>query len=159
MSNADLHLSATMRGKIEQWEGCPPTVYHGGADRPGLLSGGFGHTGPEVDALGLGAPVSRELADKWFQQDAYKFEAGVKDEIMDYPTTQGQFDALFSLAYNVGLGNERKSTVLREHCAGNYQAAADAFQMWDKANGVDNDGLLARRQEEAQVYFDASPGV
>ena len=41
--------------------------------------------------------------------------------------------------------------------AGEYDAAADAFAMWDKAGGREVQALADRRDEEAQVYADASP--
>lgn len=152
-------ISPRCEAAIKTFEGCPPAVYHGGADRPGLLSGGFGHTGADVQAMGLGAPVSKELADTWFDRDKLFFIQGVLKEVGDAPTTQGQGDALTSLAYNIGLGHEATSTALREHIAGNYQAAADAFLLWNKANGIENGGLESRREVEAQWYIDDSPGV
>ena len=49
------------------------------------------------------------------------------------------------------------STVLRQHRAGNYTAAADAFLMWDKdhCDGqlVTVPGLLRRRQLERGFYL------
>src|SRR6202035_3888215 len=64
-------------------------------------------------------------------------------------TVPHQFDALVSLCFNIGAGGFHSSTVLRQHRAGNYAAAADAFLMWDKDHHdgvlVANPGLLRRR--------------
>lgn len=150
-----MRTSAAMRQLIEGWEGCPSVTYHGGADRPGLVSGGYGHTGPDVGPVGT--PVSKAQADAWLEADLAKFEAGVMAEIGSHPTTQGQLDALVSLAYNVGLGNEQHSTALAMHIAGEWQKAADAFLRLDHANGVENVSLNHRRAAEAQIYLDASP--
>jgi lysozyme len=57
------------------------------------------------------------------------------------------------LAFNIGLSNFVNSKVLREHNAGNHQAAADAFLMWDKAGGRVFDGLSRRRQSERDLYL------
>jgi len=43
--------------------------------------------------------------------------------------------ALVSFAYNAGLGGLKKSSVLRNHNAGNKDAAARAFNLWTKAGG------------------------
>jgi len=64
---------------------------------------------------------------------------------------------MVSLCYNIGAGAFAGSTVLREHCAGAYQAAADAFLMWNKAtiDGVLKEvaGLTRRRQAERTLYL------
>ncbi|MGM2623055.1 glycoside hydrolase family protein, partial [Bacillus cereus group sp. Bce039] len=52
-----------------------------------------------------------------------------------------------------------RSTVLRQHNAGNRQAAARAFGLWNKARNPRTgplevlDGLTARRQREAAMYL------
>ena len=38
-----------------------------------------------------------------------------------------------SLAYNIGLEGLKKSTALRKHNEGDYDAAARAFGLWNKA--------------------------
>ena len=149
-----MQTSDQMRKMIEGWEGCVLHAYHGGADRPGLLTIGYGHCGPDVTP---GRVLTQAEADTILSHDLYKFELGVTHEVGSAPTTQGQFDALVSLAFNIGLGAEQASTVLRKHLARDYQAAADAFLLWDKANGDENDSLERRREGEAQVYLDASP--
>lgn len=71
--------------------------------------------------------------------------------------TQSQFDALVSLVYNVGEGAFAKSTILREHNAGNFQAAAKAFMLYNKARvgGVLQpvDALTKRRARESTLYL------
>ncbi|MGE3771265.1 MAG: lysozyme [Bdellovibrionales bacterium] len=48
------------------------------------------------------------------------------------PMTQNQFDALVSLTYNIGEGNFASSSVLKFLNRGDYNAAANAFLLWDK---------------------------
>jgi lysozyme len=64
-----------------------------------------------------------------------------------------QLAALVSFAYNVGVGNLKKSSVLRNHNKGDFQAAARAYSLWNKAGGVVLDGLTRRRAEEAALYL------
>ena len=71
--------------------------------------------------------------------------------------TQNQFDALVSLVYNIGESAFSRSTVLRMHNAGDFDSAAKAFEMWNKAkvSGVLRviSGLVKRRYREARMYL------
>lgn len=77
--------------------------------------------------------------------------------------TQGQFDAMISLSYNIGLYAFQTSTVLRQHNAGNFRDAAAAFLMWNKVtiNGVltYSEGLNNRRQREKALYLSSPVAV
>lgn len=113
---------------------------------------GWGDTGPDVKE---GLTITQEEADERFANRlAREFEPGVEDRTNG--ATQAQFDAMVSLAYNIGLGNFRTSTVLRKHNAGDFQGAADAFPMWNKAGGRVMKGLQRRRAAERQVYLGAT---
>lgn len=79
------------------------------------------------------------------------------------PTTQNQFDAMQSLAFNIGLGNPfhkpkpiagfRTSSVLKFHKVGKFNRAADSFLLWDRDNGREVQGLLNRREIERGIYL------
>lgn len=62
---------------------------------------------------------------------------------------QNQFNALVSLAYNIGITGFKNSTVLRKVNANpNDKTIADAFMMWTK-----NPELIGRRKSEVNQYF------
>jgi lysozyme len=67
---------------------------------------------------------------------------------------QNQFNALVSLAYNIGVSAFSKSTVLRlvnnNPSDGNI---AKAFLMWNKQAGKELPGLTKRRIKESSIYF------
>lgn len=150
MSN--LSTSAAGRAYIIEKEGKRNRAYQ---DTRGIWTIGIGETG---EGIGPGVIWTDEEVDQNFANRlADEFEPAVNDMVGDAPTTQGQFDALVSLAYNIGVNGLKHSTVIREHIAGNYQAAADAFLMWDKSGGRVLEPLTRRREEEAQTYLDASP--
>lgn len=67
--------------------------------------------------------------------------------------TQGQFDALVDLAYNIGCANFRTSTLLRKLNEGNYGAAAGQFERWNQGGGVVLPGLVKRRAAEAALFM------
>jgi lysozyme len=110
---------------------------------------GYGSTGPDVKK---GTVWTAEYAHQRFVSDVRRFEDGVVKLLGDAPTTQGQFDALVSFAYNVGLKALSQSTLLREHLAGRYAAAQRQFVRWVFNDGVKMDGLVTRRAEEAALY-------
>lgn len=114
---------------------------------------GWGSTGP---GIGRDTIWTREQADARFVSDLAKFEKGVADALDGAPATQSQFDALVSLAYNIGLANLKSSTLLRKHKAGDYAGAQAEFAKWRLAKGKVLNGLVRRRAAEAALYGDAS---
>lgn len=107
-----------------------------------------------------GMTCSQADADGWFTHDLALFATGVTHELRGAATTQGQFDALVSFAYNVGLDDDADSiaeglgdsTLLRKHLAGDYEGAAAEFAKWNKQAGMVLNGLTRRRAAEAALY-------
>lgn len=135
---------------IKEFEGLRTQAYK---DVAGIWTIGYGHI---KDVVG-GMVVSVERALGLLKDDLKLFEDGVTKAIGNAPTTPNQFGAMVALAFNIGLGNFRNSTVLRQHLAGNNDQAAQAFLMWDKAtiNGklTPVAGLKRRREAEAELYI------
>lgn len=131
---------------IKKFEGCRLTAYKCPA---GVWTIGFGWT----EGVTPGMTISRAQAEELLRKGIHKYEDAVTAGIDNAPTTQNQFDAMVSLCYNIGAGNFRKSTVLREHRSANYSQAAKAFLMWNKAGGKVLNGLVARREAEKALYL------
>jgi lysozyme len=118
---------------------------------------GYGHTGPEVHK---GLVWTEAQAQAAFDSDLARFEDGVNLLLGATPTTQNQFDALVSLAFNIGLDIDADtiaeglgdSSLLKAHKAGDYETAANKFLAWRFNDGREMKGLLDRRKEEAEVY-------
>lgn len=110
---------------------------------------GWGSTGPDINKDTV---WTREQADERFKRDVAHFGNGVEDALGGAPTTDGQMAAMVSLAYNIGLGAFRKSTLLKKHKAGDYEAAKAEFARWKYANSKVLPGLVIRRAKEAEVY-------
>ena len=66
---------------------------------------------------------------------------------------QNQFDALVSFAFNVGIGNLKKSTLLRKLNEGDINSAALQFLVWNKAGGKVLAGLTRRREAEMKLFL------
>jgi len=135
---------------IERFEGLELEAYQ---DVAGIWTIGYGHT----DDVCSGMTITTEQAQQFLQADLGTAEDAVGQATADAPTNANQFSAMVSLCYNIGSRNFRSSTVLREHLLGDYQAAADAFPLWNKAtiNGVLETvrGLTARRTAERELYL------
>lgn len=108
---------------------------------------GWGSTGPGISR---GVVWTKDQADARFASDLVRFEDAVSR--LAPVTTQGQFDALVSFAYNVGIGALEKSTLLRRHLAGDYVGAKAQFGVWINNDGRPMNGLIRRRAAEAALY-------
>ena len=73
------------------------------------------------------------------------------------PLTSDQFSALCSFAYNVGIENLLKSTLLKELNKGDYAAAAEWFCSWDHVNGRISLGITERRWKERCLFLSQKP--
>jgi len=110
---------------------------------------GYGHTGPEVKPQ---QTVSLEEAERILKSDIAKFEQGVRSACT-VPLTANQFDALVSLAFNIGLGNLSSSTLVKLVNRGNFRGAGDQFLRWNKAQGQVLSGLTIRREKEKALFL------
>ncbi|HHC0136910.1 lysozyme [Klebsiella phage YX3973] len=133
---------------IKQFEGYSSKAYPDPATGGAPWTIGYG----TIKGVKPGMIITAEQAEKMLRDDVAKFESGVSS-LITAPTTQGQFDAMVSLAYNIGLGNFGKSTLLKKHNARCYTCAADQFRVWNRANGKVMNGLTKRRAAERQVYM------
>lgn len=133
-------------------------------DAVGVWTIGFGNTYYEDrrKVSGSDKPISEVRASELKQNIInMDFAPAVNllfaDEIARGQINQNQFDALLSLAYNIGVGAISKSSVLRYIKAGNMTAAADSFLLWDKGtvNGKKQRlaGLTRRRKDERKMFL------
>lgn len=113
---------------------------------------GYGHTsqaGPPKVFKGL--RINRQEAEEILQQDLRKYEAGV-ERLLQVGLSQNQFDALVSFAFNCGLGNLEKSTLLKHINAGSFDKVPAEFMKWTRADGKEMKGLVRRRRAEAALW-------
>lgn len=139
-------LSPAGAAAIRAYESCRLTAY---LDTGGVPTIGWGHIGPEVH---LGLTWTQAQADAAFLRDTGWAQAAVRCDVA-VPLTQGQFDALVSLVFNIGAGAFARSTLLRLLNQGNYRAAADEFPKWNRDNGQVVEGLSNRRAKERAMFL------
>jgi lysozyme len=118
----------------------------------GVWSIGWGCT----QGIKAGMIWTREQATEGLRRELAECEAAVT-RLATVPINQNQFDALVSFAYNCGTGALQRSTILKRLNAGDYEGAAAAFAMWDKAkvNGKMTvlRGLTRRRAAERELFL------
>jgi lysozyme len=84
--------------------------------------------------------------------DVTRFERGV-ERYITVPLTQGQFDALVSFAFNLGLGTLQKSTLRQKLNRGDKDGAITSLLKYNKAGGKVLKGLDLRRKSEAALFM------
>ena len=127
------------------FESCRLIAYR---DIKGILTIGFGHTGPEVVE---GLVWTQNQADSQLVVDMLYAEKMV-NTCVTVDLTQGQFDAMVDFAFNLGCNAEKGSTLLKLVNAGDFAGAANEFEKWDHASGKVVAGLLRRRIAEEQEF-------
>lgn len=137
------------------WQGLPGdpwTIGYGatGKDRFNLDANG------KPTLINKGLVWTKEQAESRLQSDVESFADQVK-KIVTVTLTDNQFGALVSLAFNIGVANVSKSTLLKKLNAGDFAGAADEFLSWNKAR-VDGSlqvlsGLTKRRQAERELFL------
>lgn len=110
----------------------------------------------ETDGVHPGDTCTKHQADTWLCEDL-NGRAMAVSALCKVPPSPEELGAMVSLAYNIGMGGFAKSTVLRQHNAGNRQAASRAFGLWNKAKGQELPGLTARRAKESALYLSGEP--
>lgn len=134
---------------IKEFEGCELTAYLCPA---GIMTIGYGSTFYEDGKpVKQGDMITKERAEKLLPNIVTKFAQAVINSLK-IGVTQNQFDAMVSLAYNIGVGNFRNSTLLRLVNKGDFAKAALEFAKWNKSRGKVLAGLVRRREAERALF-------
>lgn len=147
-NNSNLHVGQAGLSLIKSFEQCRLKAYMPTPNDVPTI--GWGSTGPDIK---MGMVWTQKQADDRFAKDLIRYENAVKAAIGSADTSQNEFDAMVSLAYNIGTVGFKGSTVARKHLAGDKQAAAKAFGMWNKQKGKVLAGLTRRRASESALYL------
>ena len=139
---------AQAAGFISQFEGCSLTAYKCSA---GVWTIGYGHT----KGVSEGDTCTQEQADAWLIDDVKETQT-LLAHYVNVPASEGEFVALVSLAFNVGVGALMKSKLLRKLNSGDRDGAAEEFLDFDLANGRRIEGLTRRRKQEHDLFLSDS---
>lgn len=132
---------------IEAWEGCKLTAYKCPA---GIWTIGCGHTKDVTEH----DEITYEQSRKMLREDIEEVKRGLAP-FVNIHVTEGQFIALVSLAFNVGVSYvvHKCPKLMQALNAGDVEACAHELLDIDSANGVKLPGLTRRRQSEARLFL------
>ena len=84
--------------------------------------------------------------------DLIRFETGIT-KLFPMVLAQGQFDALVSFGFNLGLGGVQRSTLRSKVLRGEIEEAADEFLKFTRGGGKVLPGLVKRRNDERALFL------
>lgn len=136
---------------IKKWEGFRSTPYK---DAVGVPTIGYGSTFyPNGKKVRLTDPsISQDKATEMLRETVKTFEDAINVAVT-VPLRQNQFDALCSLAYNIGAKAFKESTLVKLLNKGDEYGAATQFVRWNKAGGKELRGLTLRRRDERDLFI------
>ena len=129
---------------IKEFEGCRQVAYQ---DSVGVWTIGYGHTKDVYE----GQLVIKKTCETMLAEDLEEFENYVESYVK-VELSQNQFDALVAWTFNLGPGNLSESTMLKKLNEGDYDAVPDEMRRWNKAGGEVLNGLVRRRDAEAELF-------
>ncbi len=143
-----MDISYMLLDKLKEFEGLRLEAYRCAG---GKLTIGYGHTGSDVRE---GDKISQYWAEELLKADVAKVAEQVQR--MGVAHTQGQFDALVSFAFNIGVERLRTSKLLRLiRRQDSYRNIKAEFKRWVFAGGKKLAGLEHRREWEADRFFES----
>lgn len=148
-----MKVNAAAISLLKEFEGFKAEAY---LDPVGIWTIGYGITAEA--GVGIvpkaGMKITEAEATEYLWRAVDKF-AGHVEAALTRDANENEFGAMVSLAYNIGPGAFKKSTVLRKFNAGDKAGAADAFLLWNKAKGKVLRGLTRRRKAERALFLSA----
>jgi lysozyme len=125
----------------------------------GKITVGYGHAEPIKDSkFKVGETITKEKAEELLKQDIKIAADGVRRMFKDWEKdntdikiTQSMFDALVSIAYNVGVGGLRRSDLVNKLKRGEYEQAGDSILHFKTSKRFP--GLAKRRQKESKMFL------
>tara|TARA_R100000742_G_C4257352_1_gene75209 strand:- start:25 stop:465 length:441 start_codon:yes stop_codon:yes gene_type:complete len=140
-----MHISDGGYELIKSFEGCELEAYKCAA---GVWTIGYGYTKDVQE----GDKWTKEKAEFMLWRELEEEYEHYVNSLVKVPLNQCQFDALCSWVYNLGPANLKKSSLLRVLNEGKYNEVPAQIKRWNKAGGKVLDGLIRRREAEAEMF-------
>lgn len=141
---------------LKRYEGLRLKAYLCPAGVPTI---GWGHTATvTMEDVRTARTITASEAEALLRGDLGTFTSAVERSCTIAPN-ENQFGAMVVLCYNIGVAGFRSSSVLKAHNRGDWQSAARAFGLWNKARNPATGkleslaGLTSRRSAEAALYL------
>jgi lysozyme len=145
----------------------PNRILTAGMTVEGVLTGGWGHTGKDVQ---IGMDVTRPIAETWLASDLVNKSAiPIYNKIGDAVNnlTENQYIALLDFVFNLGDGDHYVNgkfvpsnwplwDLLKK---GQYDQVPAHMSQYVNWNGVKSNALQARRNRETELWATGEPGT
>jgi len=129
---------------IKRLEGFRNTAYR---DAKGLYTIGIGHLiKPSEKHLKTAVLSDKEIV-ALFNKDIEVCQTAIAESV-NARLTQFQYDALYSLCFNIGSDNFKRSTVVKRLNKNDYIGAANAMLLWNKPANLE-----VRRRVERELFL------
>lgn len=147
-----MKLSSSGLDLIKRFEGYSDRPYLCAAGKP-TISYGLTYYPNGKKVTMKDSKITKQEGDEMFYKIVSNFASDVL-KLVKTNITVNQLNALTSFAYNVGVANLQKSTLLKlVNINPNDANIAKEFLKWNKANGKVLNGLTNRRIAESALYF------
>ena len=131
---------------IKGFEGKRNKAYQ---DSKGLWTIGVGHLiKPDEEFLKTVTLTDHDV-EELFKRDLKWCDEAVNSSVR-VPLNQNQYDALYSLCFNIGADHFKRSEVVQHLNKNDYQSAANAILNWNKPAVLEN-----RRKKERALFLTA----
>jgi len=147
--------SEEVKNFIKEHEKLRLTAY---AIGDGKITIGYGHTYPETSSpYNVGDKIDLHTAEKLFNHDIAIAENGIKRMLSQWEKQgikinidQSMFDAMVSMAYNMGISAFRQTEFVQLLKKGDYETAAEKIKTTKVSAKFP--GLVNRRQQEYDLF-------
>lgn len=139
---------------IKDEEGFKLTAYNIG---DGMITIGYGHAEPisKTKMVAGKTTITKKEAEKLLNQDIQEATDGLNrildswdDQGIKVEITQGMYDAMVSMIFNMGIGNFRMSDFIQMVKRGEYNKAKEKI----KTTNVTELGHVSRREKESNIF-------
>ena len=122
----------------------------------GKITVGWGHAEPiKTSRFKNGQRIDRKTAEKLFKKDLLSAKATIddifsdwKDKDIEYNISQGMYDAMISMAFNMGRQGFRNTEFIQLVKQGKYKEAKERI----KTTNVSYEGHKSRREDESNMF-------
>ena len=129
-------------------------------DTAGHPTVGFGHKVTAADNLKVGDKIDASRADSLFKADVNTAENVVKNAAGDLPLSQGEFNALTDLVFNVGssaLTSDKSPSLMNDMSNGDYQGMSGQLRYTKDDSGGHPPGLVTRSDDRRSIFLGNDP--
>jgi GH24 family phage-related lysozyme (muramidase) len=133
------------------------TVY---ADTAGNLTTGYGHKLTAGDNLKADDKITQEKASKLLDSDIASAVKSVRSAAGTTQLSQGEFNALIDLVFNVGPGvltSTKSPGLMNAFGAADYSGMSEQLMYSKDSKGNQQDGLVTRSDERKEIFMGKDP--